>query len=90
MKPYCAINCLKVRNLLVSDVGSTRSLTANYMKLSIGKTKVIYFSRKINILIYEYKLHKSSIAHTDPIEDLEIFLDCKLHFQPCQPYILLY
>jgi hypothetical protein len=50
------------------------------MKLNISKTKVIFFSRKTNILIYDYKLFQSSITRTDSIKDLEIFIDIKLHF----------
>jgi hypothetical protein len=48
--------------------------TANYRILNISKTKVISFSRKTNVLIYDYKLCQSSI------KDLGIFLDSKLHF----------
>jgi hypothetical protein len=50
------------------------------MKLNISKTKIISFSRKTNLLIYDYKLCQSSITRTDSITDLGIFLDSKLHF----------
>jgi hypothetical protein len=50
------------------------------MKLNIDKTKVIKFSRKTNILIYEYKLFHSTIARTDSVKDLGVYLDTKLYF----------
>jgi hypothetical protein len=54
--------------------------TANYVKLNTVKTKVISFSRKINILIHECKHCQSSVFCTDCIKDLGVFLDSKLHF----------
>jgi hypothetical protein len=44
------------------------------MKLNISKTKVISFSRKTNMLIYDYNLCQSSI------KDLGVFIDARLHF----------
>ncbi|PNF36305.1 hypothetical protein B7P43_G05293 [Cryptotermes secundus] len=50
------------------------------MKLNISKTKVISFSRKTKALIYDYKLCQLSIARTDSIKDLGVFIDAKLYF----------
>jgi hypothetical protein len=50
------------------------------MKRNISKTKIITFSRKTKILIYDYKLCQSSLTRTDSIKDLGIFLDSKLQF----------
>jgi hypothetical protein len=47
----------------------------NSMKLNISKTKVISFSRKTEVLIYDYKLCQSSMTQTDPIKNLEVFID---------------
>jgi hypothetical protein len=49
------------------------------IKLNISKTKVISFSRKTNVLIYNYKTCQFSITRTDAIEDMGIFIDTKLH-----------
>jgi hypothetical protein len=57
------------------------------MKLNISKTKVISFSRKTNVLIYDYKLCQSSITWTDSIKDMGVFTDAKLHFQDHVNYI---
>jgi hypothetical protein len=45
-----------------------------------SKTKVIYFSRKRNTLIYEYKVCQSSITSTRSIKGMVIFLDSELLF----------
>jgi hypothetical protein len=50
------------------------------MKLNIGKTRVISFSRETNALIYDYKLCQSSITRTHSIKDLGVYIDNKLHF----------
>jgi hypothetical protein len=57
------------------------------MKLNISKTKVISFSRKTNILIYDYKLCQSSITRIDSIKHLGVFTDVKLHFHDHVNYI---
>jgi hypothetical protein len=41
---------------------------------------LLLLSRKTNVLIYDYKLCQSSIARTDSIKDLGVFIDAKLHF----------
>jgi hypothetical protein len=57
------------------------------MKLNISKTRVISFSRKTNTLIYDYKLCQSSIARTDCIKDLGVFIDSKLRFHNYVDYV---
>jgi hypothetical protein len=62
-------------SLLESDIDSVQSwCTANFMKLNISKTRVISFSRKINTLLFHYKLCNSSITRTDSIKDLGVYL----------------
>ncbi|PNF32147.1 hypothetical protein B7P43_G02842 [Cryptotermes secundus] len=57
------------------------------MKLNISKTKVISFTRKTNLLIYDYKLFQTSIARTDSVKDLGVFIDAKLYFHDQVNYI---
>jgi hypothetical protein len=50
--------------------------------------QVTSFSRKSNILIYEYKLCQSSMTRTDSIiKDLRVFLDSKHNFHSYDNYI---
>jgi hypothetical protein len=68
-------------NRLQSDIDFVQGwCTANFMKLNINKTRVIFFSRKTNTLIYDYKLCQSSITRTNSIKDLGVFIDSKLRF----------
>jgi hypothetical protein len=81
IKIYRAISSPEEYDLLQFYIDSIRGwCAANYMKLSIDKTKVIRFSRKTNILIYEYKLFHSMITRTDSVKDLGVYLDTKLYF----------
>jgi hypothetical protein len=74
--------------LLQSDINSVQGwCTANCMKLNIGKTKVISFSRKTNALIYDYKLCQSPITRAHSIKDLGVYIDNKLHFHDHVNYI---
>jgi hypothetical protein len=61
---------------LQTDIDSVQGwCTANFMKLNSSKARVISFSRRINTLIYDYKLCKSSVTRTDSIKDLGVFID---------------
>jgi hypothetical protein len=57
------------------------------MKLNATKTKIVFFSRKTNILIYDYTLCQYSINRTDTVKDLGVFTDAKLHFHDHVIYI---
>jgi hypothetical protein len=50
------------------------------MKPNIGKTEVTSFSRKIKILIYDYKFCQSILNRTNSIKDLRMFIDTNHHF----------
>jgi hypothetical protein len=51
--------------VLQSDINAIQGwCIANCMELNISKTKFISFSRKTNVLIYDYKLCQSSITRT--------------------------
>jgi MFS-type transporter involved in bile tolerance (Atg22 family) len=81
IKIYQAIKSPVDCNLLQSDINSIQGwCTANCPKLNMSKTKIITSSRETNMLIYDYKLCQSSLARTDSIKDLGIFLDSKLQF----------
>jgi hypothetical protein len=67
--------------LLQSDINSVSDwCAANSMRLSICKMHVMSYSRKKNILSYEYQLCHTAIARTSSIEDLGVFFDSKLYF----------
>ncbi|PNF18215.1 hypothetical protein B7P43_G17756 [Cryptotermes secundus] len=88
VKIYQAIISPQDCYLLQSDVNSIQGwCIANCMQLNISKTKVISFSRKTNIPIYDYKLCQSSIAQTDSVKDLGVFIDAKLYFHDQVNYI---
>jgi hypothetical protein len=53
---------------------------ANSMRLNINKTRVMSYSRKTNVLSYEYQLCHTAIARTSSIKDLGVFIDSKLYF----------
>jgi hypothetical protein len=74
--------------LLQSDINSVQGwCTANGMKLNIGKTIVISFSRKTIVLIYDYKLCQSPITRSHSVKDLGVCIDNKLHFHDHVNYI---
>jgi hypothetical protein len=50
------------------------------MRLNNHKTRVMTYSRKTNVLWYDYRLCRSAIARTSSIMDLGIFFDSKLYF----------
>ncbi|PNF20040.1 hypothetical protein B7P43_G05817 [Cryptotermes secundus] len=88
IKIYRAISSPHDCYLLQSDVNSIQGwCIANCMKLNISKTKVISFTRKTNLLIYDYKLFQTSIARTDSVKDLGVFIDAKLYFHDQVNYI---
>jgi hypothetical protein len=60
---------------------------SNFMKLNINKTRVISFSRKTNLLLFDYKLCESLITRTECIKHLGVQIDSKLHFHNHVDYI---
>jgi hypothetical protein len=81
IKIYRAISSPEDCNLLQFDIDSIRGwCDANYIKLNVDKTKVITFSMKTNILIYEYTLFHFTITRTDSVKVLGVYLDTKLYF----------
>jgi hypothetical protein len=74
---YCSLDIYSVQGWCI----------ANCMKLNINRTKVITFSRKINVLIYEYKRCHSSISRSYSIKDMGVVIDAGLHFHGHTNYI---
>jgi hypothetical protein len=57
------------------------------MNLNIGKARVIAFTRKRNVVYYNYKICDPSVTLTDTIQDLGVQLNSKLHFHVHVDYI---
>jgi hypothetical protein len=75
IKIYRVVSSPEDCNLLQSDVDSIRSwCAANYMKLNVGKTRVITFYKKTNSLIYEYKLFHSTVTRSYSTKGLGVYL----------------
>jgi hypothetical protein len=88
VKIFRAINSVDDCILLQSGINHIQGwCSANYMKLNISKARVIAFTRKTNVLYYNYKICDSSITRTDTIKDLGVQLDSKLHFHAHFDYI---
>jgi hypothetical protein len=51
---------------------------------------VIYFTRKINMTAFEYKLCGLPINRTDSVKDLGVFLDSELYFYQHVGYIYFF
>jgi hypothetical protein len=67
--------------LLQSDINSDYNwCIVNSMRLNINKTRFMSYSRKTNVLRYNYRLGHSVIARTSSIKDLGVFFDSKLCF----------
>jgi hypothetical protein len=74
--------------LLQSDTNCVRGLCfSNFMKLNVTKTRVISFSTKTNLLLFDYKLCESLITRTECIKYLGVQIDSKLHFDNHVDYI---
>jgi hypothetical protein len=69
---------------------------ANSTRLNISKTCVMSYSRKTNVLSYEYQLCHTAITCTSSIKDIGVFFDSKLYFhnhvdsmhKAIRPYLL--
>jgi hypothetical protein len=57
------------------------------MNPNFSKIRVIAFTRKTNVLNYQYRLGNSFILRTDCIKDLGVYTDCKLHFHRRVDYL---
>jgi hypothetical protein len=72
----CHICCLDVRERLTRSfdfLQIKKHMSCIIIIIIISKTRVISFSRKVNALIFHYKLWNSSITRIDSIKDLGVF-----------------
>jgi hypothetical protein len=74
--------------LLQSDINCVHGwCISDFMKLNVNKTRVITFSRKMNLCLFDYKLCELLITQTECIKDLGVQIDSKLHFHHHVDYI---
>jgi hypothetical protein len=67
--------------ILQSDINSVNDWSiANSMRLNTAKTYVVAYTRKTNVLSYNYWLCHATITCAISIKDLGVFFDSKLHF----------
>jgi hypothetical protein len=67
--------------LLQHDINSVHNwCLVNGMKINLGKTAIISFSRETNSIYFNYKLCYSLLTHSQCVKDLGVQLDCKLYF----------
>jgi hypothetical protein len=60
------------------------------MMPNFSKISVISFTRKTNVLNYNYRLRNSLILRIDCIRDLGVHVDCKLHFHHHVDFLFSY
>jgi hypothetical protein len=60
----------------------------NCLNLNVKKCKCISFSRKLNVINYDYKFDSKDIVRCDVINDLGVMLDNKLMFNVHIDYIV--
>lgn len=59
----------------------------NKLHLSLSKCKTITFTKKLNVIKYQYKLCSATLEQVSVIKDLGILFDSKLHFEDHINYI---
>jgi hypothetical protein len=81
LKVYRTIRSPSDCLLLQSDIDRVHNwCSAKFMEPNFSKIGVISFTRRKNVLNYQYKLGNSFILRTDCIKDLDVHIDCKLQF----------
>jgi hypothetical protein len=89
VKNFSVINSPHDCLLLRSDINSLSAwCAANSLRLNIAKRRVVSYSRKTNVLSYEYQLCHAAFTRTGSIKDLGVFFDSKLHFHNYVSFIL--
>jgi hypothetical protein len=89
LKIYRTITNVDDCKLLQHDINSVHNwCLANGMKMNIGKTTIISFSRKTNSILFNYTLCNNLVTRSQCIKDLGVLLDCKLYFHLHVDYIL--
>jgi hypothetical protein len=89
LKIYRTITSVDDCKLLQHDINSVHNwCLANGIKINIGKTTIISFSRKANSILFNYKLCNNLVTRSQCVTDLGVLLDCKLYFLQHIEYIL--
>jgi hypothetical protein len=85
---YHTITIVDDCKLLQHDINSVHNwCLANGMKINIGKTTIISFSRKTNSILFNYKLCSNLVTRSQCVKDLGVLLDCELYFHQHVDYI---
>jgi hypothetical protein len=88
LKIYRSINNVDDCKLLQHDIDSVQNWCLdNGMKLNLGKTTIISFTRKKNNIYFNYKLCNNMVTRSQCVKDLGVLLDCKLYFHQHINYI---
>jgi hypothetical protein len=81
LKIYRTIINVDDCKLLQHDINSVHYwCLLNGMKINLGKTTIISFSRKTNSIYFNYKLCNNLVTRSQCVKDLGVRLDCKLCF----------
>jgi hypothetical protein len=74
--------------LLQHDIDSVQYwCLVSGMKLNLGNTTTVSFTRKTISIYFNYKLCNNLVPRSQCVKDLCILLDCKLHFHQRIGYI---
>lgn len=89
MKILCPIKSLESAKNLQEDLARFEEFCfANRLDLNVSKCYICSFTRKLNPIIYDYKLKNSDIIRVNFIRDLGIIFDSKLLFDKHIDYIV--
>jgi hypothetical protein len=67
--------------LLQHDIDSVQNwCLVNGMKLNLGESTTVSFTRKTNSIYFSYKLCNNLVSRPQCVKDLGVVLDCKLYF----------
>jgi hypothetical protein len=89
LKIYHTIINVDDSKLLQHDINSVHKwCLVNGMKINLGKTTIIYFSRKTSSIYFNYKLCSNMVTRSQCVKDFGVLLDCKIYFHQPIHYIL--
>jgi hypothetical protein len=78
---YLTVISIDDCKLLQHDINLVHNwCLVNCMKINLGKTTIISFSRKTNRIYFHYKLCDNLVTRSQCVKDLGVLLDGKLYF----------
>jgi len=81
MKLYKEINCTSDAELIQNDINSVQNwCKANFMYLNVSKCNIVTFSKKSDIITFDYYIEDKMLIRKSSIIDLGVILDSKLNF----------